>query len=577
MAVYNSPGFRFHPTDEELVCFYLKRKLARNLPSCFDHLAVIDIYKFEPWDLPSLSKLKTKDLEWYFFTVLDKKYGHGIRTNRATDRGYWKTTGKDRIVKNGEDTVGMKKTLVYHSGRAPHGDRTNWVMHEYRMIDEELAKAGLQDTYVACRIFEKSGSGPKNGEKYGAPFVEAEWEGVDNRVDPLPAVDNEPLKQIVPSVPAIDNELLKQIVPVPAASGDDYVEADDLKQELETSVTVGSADPPSNFYYGECSSHPQLSQTFVNDHMQLEASFGMYDPVLDQPDNMAGQYGQDTNLVQDGDYGELNLGENPLNFNFASDDPDLYFDATGYLTSLGEEYMETNDVENLDEISPPEIDPSVAAMLDEYLNYPAGDISKHISFDSPLSIGCESPIANPVQPFIEQNVEDEANGSSLANKQVSEAQSSNEAIPTEDPEVSSWVSGDTNPFVKQANKLLASLPAAPAFASEFPTKEFALRIHPAAQSSSSSHITAGMISITDITFRGNAMDWMVGKNGGFNTIMSTGFSQTDGNSATLEPISDLVCSKAAFVLSHSWVFLTGFSVVVLSLSFKIGSLMYTGK
>lgn len=173
-------------------------------------------------------------------------------------------------------------------------------------------------------------------------------------------------------------------------------------QELETSVTVGSADPPSNFYYGECSSHPQLSQTFVNDHMQLEASFGMYDPVLDQPDNMAGQYGQDTNLVQDGDYGELNLGENPLNFNFASDDPDLYFDATGYLTSLGEEYMETNDVENLDEISPPEIDPSVAAMLDEYLNYPAGDISKHISFDSPLSIGCESPIANPVQPFIEQ-------------------------------------------------------------------------------------------------------------------------------------------------------------------------------
>lgn len=87
-----------------------------------------------------------------------------------------------------------------------------------------------KDTYVACRIFEKSGSGPKNGEKYGAPFVEAEWEGVDNRVDPLPAVDNEPLKQIVPSVPAIDNELLKQIVPVPAASGDDYVEADDLKQ-----------------------------------------------------------------------------------------------------------------------------------------------------------------------------------------------------------------------------------------------------------------------------------------------------------------------------------------------------------
>lgn len=29
---------------------------------------------------------------------------------------------------------------------------------------------------MLCRIFEKSGAGPKNGEQYGAPFVEEEWE-----------------------------------------------------------------------------------------------------------------------------------------------------------------------------------------------------------------------------------------------------------------------------------------------------------------------------------------------------------------------------------------------------------------
>jgi len=177
-AFYQGPGFRFHPTDEEIVRYYLKKKLTGNLPSCFDYLAVIDIYKFEPWDLPSmsssslwfhgffqnfnlmiffffglfflgLSKLKTRDLEWYFFTALDKKYGNSSRTNRATDRGYWKTTGKDRAIKNGEETVGMKKTLVYHLGRAPHGDRSNWVMHEYRMIDETLAKAGVQVLYYS--------------------------------------------------------------------------------------------------------------------------------------------------------------------------------------------------------------------------------------------------------------------------------------------------------------------------------------------------------------------------------------------------------------------------------------------
>lgn len=35
---------------------------------------------------------------------------------------------------------------------------------------------GWQDAFVLCRIFHKSGSGPKNGEKYGAPFIEEEWE-----------------------------------------------------------------------------------------------------------------------------------------------------------------------------------------------------------------------------------------------------------------------------------------------------------------------------------------------------------------------------------------------------------------
>ncbi|KOM31480.1 hypothetical protein LR48_Vigan01g103500 [Vigna angularis] len=46
------PGFRFHPTDEDLVSFYLQRKLHKK-PISIDLINQIDIYKYDPWDLPS--------------------------------------------------------------------------------------------------------------------------------------------------------------------------------------------------------------------------------------------------------------------------------------------------------------------------------------------------------------------------------------------------------------------------------------------------------------------------------------------------------------------------------------------
>ena len=127
--------------------YYLKRKISGKAFRV-DAISDVDLYKSEPWDLPEKSRIQSRDTEWYFFSALDKKYANRSRTNRATGSGYWKTTGKDRTVICAGRQMGMKKTLVFHVGRAPKGERTNWVMHEYRLEDEELVNSKLPQVCV---------------------------------------------------------------------------------------------------------------------------------------------------------------------------------------------------------------------------------------------------------------------------------------------------------------------------------------------------------------------------------------------------------------------------------------------
>ncbi|XP_065847770.1 NAC domain-containing protein 86 [Euphorbia lathyris] len=156
-AVGLPPGFRFHPTDEELVNYYLKRKINGQHIE-LDIIPEVDLYKCEPWELSEKSFLPSRDPEWYFFGPRDRKYPNGFRTNRATKAGYWKSTGKDRRVNSHNKAIGMKKTLVYYRGRAPQGIRTDWVMHEYRLDDKDSEDTcAIQDSYALCRVFKKNG------------------------------------------------------------------------------------------------------------------------------------------------------------------------------------------------------------------------------------------------------------------------------------------------------------------------------------------------------------------------------------------------------------------------------------
>uniref|UniRef100_A0A0E0ES46 NAC domain-containing protein n=1 Tax=Oryza meridionalis TaxID=40149 RepID=A0A0E0ES46_9ORYZ len=167
------PGFRFRPTDGELVAHYLARKAA---DAGFTSAAIrdADLYRAEPWDLlppPRCDAAAAEEEEeercGYFFCTRSFRWPSGTRTNRATAAGYWKSTGKDKAVLHGGGCpVGVKKTLVFYRGRAPRGEKTSWVMHEYRLLHGGAAAtasssptptttlAGVaRSEWVICRVF----------------------------------------------------------------------------------------------------------------------------------------------------------------------------------------------------------------------------------------------------------------------------------------------------------------------------------------------------------------------------------------------------------------------------------------
>ncbi|KAF5773221.1 putative transcription factor NAM family [Helianthus annuus] len=148
-------GYRFVPTDEELIIDYLEKKIKNEyLPKT--KISDADIYEYHPKDLLE-EYPQAIEYGWFFFTPRSRKYPNGYRPDRQTGSGYWKATGPDRIIKANDKTIGRRKSLVYHEGRPPHGIKTKWKMHEY--VTEGYVRTRLNsndnklDDYVLCKIY----------------------------------------------------------------------------------------------------------------------------------------------------------------------------------------------------------------------------------------------------------------------------------------------------------------------------------------------------------------------------------------------------------------------------------------
>ncbi|XP_068653699.1 NAC domain-containing protein 104-like [Aristolochia californica] len=151
------PGFRFSPTDQELVVHFLNRKAAQ-LPCHPDSIPDLNVDMFDPWDLKG--KALAGDNHWYFFSHRSDSH--------TSPNGYWKTMGADEPVSCDNNQVGVKKSLVFYIGEQPLGTKTNWIMHEYHLLDGETSsrtsrKKGTQKSAsrdrVLCRVYDRSNGG----------------------------------------------------------------------------------------------------------------------------------------------------------------------------------------------------------------------------------------------------------------------------------------------------------------------------------------------------------------------------------------------------------------------------------
>lgn len=116
-------------------------------------------YDFYSSFLTALSWIKSRDLAWYFFSDRGSRYRNTNKQTRTTPSGYWKITGKTAQVKERlsgcHHQIGFKKTLVFLTGKSPHGERTNWIMHEYSNLSspEEIVRSTLCFSFDVYTLF----------------------------------------------------------------------------------------------------------------------------------------------------------------------------------------------------------------------------------------------------------------------------------------------------------------------------------------------------------------------------------------------------------------------------------------
>lgn len=92
--------------------------------------------------------------QWFFFVPRQEREARGGRPSRITGSGYWKATGSPGPVFSKDNRmIGVKKTMVFYTGKAPTGRKTKWKMNEYKAVDETVNVSTIPKVvyvYIYC-------------------------------------------------------------------------------------------------------------------------------------------------------------------------------------------------------------------------------------------------------------------------------------------------------------------------------------------------------------------------------------------------------------------------------------------
>ncbi|XP_048538120.1 NAC domain-containing protein 2-like [Triticum urartu] len=173
------PGFRFRPSDDELIRYYLLPKLQGRGHAPNRAIIEHNVYQCHPDELTGKYRGRGEGKSFYFLSPRVRRYDNGDRPRRDTDdgRGRWKVStgkkdmGEEKKVAGDGTTRYCMSVLNYFESPRGGGRKSEWLMRELTVpaYEIKLPKDGgpggkTLDRYVMCKIYLKDDKGDDDEE-----------------------------------------------------------------------------------------------------------------------------------------------------------------------------------------------------------------------------------------------------------------------------------------------------------------------------------------------------------------------------------------------------------------------------